>query len=301
MKLRSINLWVLGSALLFNALGVAVGQGVELPAVPAEVLSGSPLDGTASAEGMTLPTLATVTVREGVTEIIPISSGFVNRITTPFNKPKVITAQDVKVQAEGRSVYVTASGSKPVGLFITASDPQDDRTISLGLHPKAIPPRTISLTYDGESKATRVAAFKRASGWETETPYTSTIMRLMASAARQRVPGGYSLEKSKTVVACDIPGLRLSPGQVLDGANLALIIMVAKNTSGAPLTIKEDRCFQPGVAAVSAWPNVNLNAGEETELYVAVNKVVFFEEKGGDERRPSLVGDSTAVYGASLK
>lgn len=281
--------------------GVAVAQQVELPEVPAEVLSGDPLSGTATADGLDLPTMVQVTVREGVTEIIPISDGFTNRIQTPFENPKVITASDAQVKPNGRDIYVTASGTRPVGLFITPSDPNDRRAISLGLEPKAMPPRTISLTYDNSSPSVRVEAFARAANWETETPYALTLMRLMEGAARQQVPSGYSLERSNTVVTCDLPGVRLEPGQLLDGSNLAMFVMLATNMTDAPLELQEDRCYQPGVAAVAAWPNVQIPPGQSTELYVVVNKVVFYE--GGDqgERRPSLVGASRHVYGPGHK
>ncbi|MGI9295063.1 MAG: hypothetical protein ACR2PS_13870, partial [Pseudomonadales bacterium] len=89
-------------------------------------------------------------VEPGTTEVVPMARNYMNRIITPFENPKLITANDIVFKKEGSSVFVTTQSEAPVGIHILSNDASDTRSISLALVPKAIPPRTIHLKWPGQ-------------------------------------------------------------------------------------------------------------------------------------------------------
>ncbi len=70
------------------------------------------------------------------------------------------------------------------------------------------------------------------------------------------------------------------------GHSLNVYVGVAKNETSAPVEIKEAMCGSWDVAAVAAFPNVILEPGQKTEIYV-VKKVGATQEI--QNYRPSLL------------
>ncbi len=60
---------------------------------------------------------------------------------------------------------------------------------------------------------------------------------------------------------CALPWLRLTPGQVVEGHHLLVVVAAARNASDAAQELIESACVGPEVVAVAAWPQVYLAAG----------------------------------------
>ncbi len=275
--------------------------GLSLPGVPVAITDGS--DRSKPVRRSELPhpplperpddiyddTRLNLTVEPGVTELIPIARNYLNRIITPFSSPKVVTVNPIEFRKEGASIFITTTSEKPVGIHILSNDPQDSRSISLALVPKGIPPKTIRLRWPNAVDTYSPAQKAHARRWEESTPYIDTLIKLMATVARGKIPSGYSLAEAERVLTCDLAGVAIVAGQRLIGGHFGVVVARVTNTSEATLEIQEPRCEQHGVVAVAAWPRAVLAPGESTELYLVVNQDRF-EGVEPAEMRPSLLG-----------
>lgn len=86
------------------------------------------------------------------TEVVEISSRYMNRISTPFKAPRMIHAESedvMKVVSDGQQLYVTLGDvTKTIAAHITGSDPNDP-VFSLSLVPKNIEAQVLVLQLDG--------------------------------------------------------------------------------------------------------------------------------------------------------
>ena len=268
--------------------------GVALPGVPVEVSDPPPAGAGLTSSGVDTSlytdTRLTITVQEGTTEVINISSGYLNRIVTPFEDPKLVTVNTIQFRKEGSSLFLSAGGEVPVGVHIMSNDPADQRSISLALVPRPIPPRTIELRWPGQT-ADPVAArinSRRAARWEESQPYVDGIVELFAIIARGEVPPGYSLARATDGLTCEIPGVSIEIGQRLTGGHVSVYVMRATNRSDVGVEILQHAgCYSSRVLAVAPWPNAYLAPLESTELLVAVSNAPEVEPV--DNLRPSLL------------
>lgn len=270
--------------------------GVTLPAVPVAVTerakrlarTGDPESAPPPADDYFRDTRIELEVKPGVTELVPIARNYLNRIVTPFADPKVVTVNPIKFRKEGASIFITATGDKPVGIYVLSNEADDERSISLALVPKSIPPRTIKLSWSGAASGAPVMS-KKARQWEESSPYVEKLIDLLTLTAKGSIPPGYALSDPKFALSCADTGFAYASGQRLVGTNLSIYVLRATNISSTTRTIDESLCYQWGVAAVSAWPRVALEPGQATEIYVVLRNDVLEEERF-EQRRPSLLG-----------
>lgn len=269
--------------------------GVELPGVPVGVSDPPPGPLPSLSPGGVDTTLytdtrLTITVQEGTTEVINISRGYLNRIMTPFENPKLVTVNAIQFQKEGSSIFLSAGGEAPVGVHIMSNDPADRRSISLALVPRPIPPRTIELRWPGQTADPAVSgsASRRAERWEESQPYVDGIVETFAIIARGEVPPGYSLAQAADGLTCRIPGLSIEIGQRLTGGHVSVYVMRATNLADVGVEILQHAgCYSSRVLAVAPWPNAYLAPAQSTELYVAVSNAP--DPAPVDNPRPSLL------------
>lgn len=266
--------------------------GVALPGVPPSVSDpGGP--GVTSAgldTSLYTDTRVTITVQEGTTEVINISRGYLNRIVTPFENPKLVTVNTIQFQKEGSAIFLSANGEAPVGVHIMSNDPIDTRSISLALVPRPIPPRTIVLRWPNQVADPAVARItaQRAARWEEAQPYVDGIVEMFGMVARGRVPPGYALANTTDGLTCEIPGLSIGVGQRLTGSHFSVYVLRVSNPGPSGVEILQHAgCVSSRVLAVAPWPNAFLAPGESTELYVAVSNAPEAEPAG--TQRPSLL------------
>lgn len=206
----------------------------------------------------------------GVNDLIRISRGYLNRIVTPYERPKLLTTNPIDVQYEQNVVYVTTNSEKPVGIYITPADVEGSEAISLTLIPVAIPPREIRLRL---SETTTALSNPRARKWETSQEYISVFKGMFRQLALGEVPAGYALSKNVSGSwTCQQSGLRAELGQALDGHHVRILVLLARNETSARLEVDLAQCYKDGVLAAATWPHAILEPGAETELYLALRK-----------------------------
>jgi len=247
---------------------------VESPAVPANVLTESKRDSAVSAAPQTIQ------IVPGINEIIPVAVGHLNRIVTPFDRPHVRTVSQATTQIEGNVLYVATPDETPVTLYLTPGD-TEELALSLTLAPRRIPPREIRLTLDAAQykKLGSLQSGEKSLGVKSGNPSQDYIAELKATfrtLAQLKTPRGYALRApgASEQIRCAQPGLQIRTGQTLEGHDRVLLVGVARNTGSNSLEVDEHSCADAGgeVLAVAAWPKVLLEAGEATELYVAIRR-----------------------------
>jgi conjugal transfer pilus assembly protein TraK len=220
-----------------------------------------------------------IEIEPGVNQVLEIARGHLNRILTPFERPRIRTTSDAQTSVQGRAVYVATDAEQPVTLFISPKG-DDSVAVSLTLVPRVIPPREVHLKLTGY---TPVGGADEARRWEQSQPYIASLTELARQLALGKAPPGYALRPPKTsdpAVRCHLPMLRIEPGQALDGHHWRVMVARATNRGSRPLTVDATRCYRDGVLAVAAWPRARLGPGQATELYVVfrrVSKKGFFD------------------------
>jgi conjugal transfer pilus assembly protein TraK len=245
-----------------------------------------------SGAGLTPPP-ATIPVRPGVVEVIPIGLQRLNRIRTPFQHPDVKTVSETAmIEVEGSVIYVSTDTRDPISMFITERG-QPDLALSVQLMPARIPQIETALEIPGASQAMVRAQPGVAQDWELDQPYVETLSELMSTLARQEVPRGYGMkvfgaEDGIHLPACAFPpGVRVRPAQILTGSNLIAVIAEVRNDSPFRVVLDESACAAPGVLAVAAYPLLTLERGQSTELYIARE---LPQLAPASQRRPVVVG-----------
>ncbi|MFO1429682.1 MAG: type-F conjugative transfer system secretin TraK [Candidatus Competibacteraceae bacterium] len=258
-----------------------------LAAAPAQAEAPSPPTRESVCNGDLSAT--TLKMRPGINQLIPVALGHLNRLITPFDQPRVTTVDDKSTtQVNGRVVYVATSTETPVSLFISPEG-SEEVALSLALVPCRIAPRELTLTLEGTPLA-GVKPVEKGGQAPSNYPYVDSLVDVFRELAQNRVPAGYNLRaiaKTDPAMECLLDGISLQPGQVVEGQPFIILIGVARNASGGPVELNEAACMQPTVAAVAAWPQVALAAGETTELYIAYRREAVATTQGAS--RPSLL------------
>jgi len=158
--------------------------------------------------------------------------------------------------------------------------------------PRGIPPIDISVTLEGFEAVSLPVAAKTAEKWELDQPYVEAINEAMVMLAHGAVPDGYGLEVLKhpmhpLMPHCDFNGAVVTPSQILTGSSLVVLVARVQNVRSWTIEIDESRCMADGVLAAAAWPRLVLSPGQETELYVVVQRP---EEGSADRMRPKVIG-----------
>lgn len=281
---------VLLFSLLLSTNAFSEVNSAGIPVVPAAKAKANleALPATAAGPALT-PTQTSnkVHIKPGVNEIVTIAQTHLNRIVTPFYKPFVKTVSDATTEIDGSVVYFATATEAPVTLFVMEEGDQDS-ALSLTLIPKRIPPRELNLIVDNAS-VTAKRSFV-AEKWEKSLPYVTVIETIFKDLALQKVPRGYQFITAPvgSLPQCRQAGLEFdfTKGQTVSGHSLEVSIGTATNTSSSTIEFIEDLCGDWDIAAVSAYPLIVLNPGDETEVYVA-RKKNYREEV--TVKRPSLI------------
>lgn len=234
-------------------------------------------------------------VRPGVTEIVPVAMGQLNRIVTPFDHPIAKTTSSAGILREGNVVYVAPKTTTPVGMYITEKG-DESRAISITFIPKAIPPREITLTLKSDMFVVGRYSQEKAAKWERAHPYVEMLRQTLRQVALGQLPQGFVLRPGVPEVRrpciADEPNAMAArysfeSGQLISGANIEIAVGVVRNQGTAPIELREAWCGAEGVAAVAYWPEIVLEPGQASEVYVAFHRN---QPKAPTATRPYLVG-----------
>lgn len=233
----------------------------------------------------------TLTVQQGVTEIVRIARVFPNRFRAPFSCVNVYNVEKkaVQTQSEGSEVMIATSLDRPFGIFL--SDCDSDRAIPLTIIPEDIPQRDLKLVLD-DSWDTPTVYNSQKSQQPLATPYEERLKSLLKDVAAGSIPVGHVMTSPRPDLApdCRIPGITTRLGQVLEGSTDRVAVYIARNDGTVEVPIQERGCYMPGVLAVGTYPSGSLAPGEATEIYVVIRKDDE-ARLAGQRRRPALVED----------
>jgi len=303
---------------LMAALAAAAGaaSAVELPVVPVSVMANPSAAPAPAVPGVPAPAAATpapelpapplkvtnqkndIAVIPGVTEIVPVALGQLNRIVTPFERPELKTTSQAATRVDGSVIYLAPKTETPVGLYLTEKG-DESLAISITLVPKRIPPREIRLSLAADAEGLGYHSREKARRWEEAYPYEETLRNLLRQIALGQLPPGYALRASvppaRRTCAREEEAKRagilfdFERAQMLVGAHLEVAVGVVHNTGERPVELKESWCAGDAVAAVAFWPEVVLEPGQATEVYVAFQRL---PPRPRSAQRPSLLGDA---------
>lgn len=200
---------------------------------------------------------------DGTTNAL-VSSRFPNRIATPFAHPKIIDASSVVIQIDGSNIFLSPKTEEPFAIYITGDGP-GDQVISLTLLPKEIPAQTLILQLDADS-----------SGRHATKPegYTEQLVDLLRQVGSGKIPEGYSEGRMPNMMAKQ-EGLTIVPEVRYSGSWLDVYRYRVENNQSATIELSETQFYQKGVKAVAITPNVILQQGDATTVYVVADKSVL--------------------------
>lgn len=272
----------------------------EAPSASAEgeAGEGAPEDGAEVksnivAEEFVLPNV--VATLPGRTEIMPVATGHLNRLETPFTRPMVRTsaqADAVNIQFDQNFVYVSVTA--PVTLFIH-DEGHPDPAIVLSLVPQRIAPRQVKVTVPPTtlkvieanakkvSEAAKPAAVKgpapNSKGITRTTPgaaVTNTLASAIESFAHGKMPPGYQPAGFGTLTAdmfCAGGGVSYSfrQGAVITSQNYYIVRGMAEAKS--KVSLQETWCAQnPDTLAVAFAPRTEISPDHPADFYVLVRR-----------------------------
>ncbi|WP_166255973.1 TraK domain-containing protein [Marinobacter salicampi] len=236
-----------------------------------------------------------VTTQFGQTELVNVAMGHPTRIVTPFMKPSVLKIdEDAIVSVKQNVIYFASDKRTPVTLHVR-EEGYEAQSITLTLLPQKIPPREVLVKIPGREMADAnmfAGRNETAEKWEQSNPYEQTLVQMLTTIAKGELPTGYRMRDflpSDEAPLCQQRGLRFvfEEGQVLTGNDFTVYIGVVRNMADQAIEFVETNCASREVASVSAWPDVYLAPGQETEVFV-VDKDQ--PRESNTRRRRSLIG-----------
>lgn len=218
-------------------------------------------------------------------EVVYVSNVYPNRIATPFRRPMLVGTlpagyTDDTIGIVGSSMYFPAI-EKSFAVFITGNDP-GDQVVSLTFMPKDIPTQIVTLMLDGGENAS--VDRKEAS----PDSYTDALVSKFRSIAMGKVPTGFSSAKLPQAIA-KTGALIIIPEKRFSGQKLDIYRYRVENTGTGGVELAETAFYETRVRGVAIYPNIRLDAGEFTYVFVASDKEL--SHTGLDEILPLAAGE----------
>ena len=236
---------------------------------------------------------AIIEMTPGVTKIVSIAKGHLNRVVTPFSTPKVMKIdKNTVVDVRDNVLYIATTSNKAVTMFIR-EEGSEQVALSLTVIPKKIPPRELFLKLPNSYLAglsTRSNA--KAKRWEEGGDYLSKLKTLNRALALNEIPNGYVLRemrRNEPKPLCSQEGFNFDfkKAQIIEGHHLEVVIGKFTNISTKAIEFNESKCLGYQVRSVSAWPEVVLAPGQSSEVYIVRTQGAPVQQR---KRRPTLLG-----------
>ena len=258
--------------------------GKAVPGKPEPVM----LPGLGLLPGEKRPMMANVVrVTSHYNEVLYVSAGFPNRISTPFAAPKLIDNSEVEWQVQGQSLYISPiSSDKPVGIFVTGAG-VNDPVVSLTLIPRNIPAQTIILQMDADPAS---AVTSSQPGESEASSYTDRLRGILRQVVIGKTPAGFS-EGLLPVAVGRMDALLVLPEKRYAGQHLDVFKYRIENVGQAEIELAEPLFYRDGVRAVSVYPVIKLRQGMSTSVFVLSDKTALTETSV----EPALARDATGA------
>lgn len=211
--------------------------------------------------------------RNGVNEVVKLSSSLINRIATPFNKPIIIDSTESITKIIGSDVYYTPVGTQPIGVFIVDSENRG-QTISLTIMPtKNIPGQNLIVKMEDLRVAEDLAPGNPRNNKKIpsqEIDYHGFVRAVMSNAIRGNIPG-YSIVPLEGGAA-NIGRIEVLPDLVFSGQTNDIYRYKLVNRGEEKADLYEPAFYRKGVKAVSYFPRLSLAKDESTYVFILADK-----------------------------
>jgi conjugal transfer pilus assembly protein TraK len=244
------------------------------------------LPGLGLLPGEKRPMMANVVrVTSHYNEVLYVSAGFPNRISTPFAAPKLIDNSEVEWQVQGQSLYISPKSSEqPVGIFVTGAG-ANDPVVSLTLIPRNIPAQTIILQMDEDP--TSAAASSQPGESVEASSYTDRLRGILRHVVIGKTPAGFS-EGLLPVAVGRMDALLVMLEKRYSGQHLDVFKYRVENVGQTEIELAESSFYRDGVRAVSIYPVIKLSKGMSTSVFVLSDKLALAESSA----EPALARDA---------
>jgi len=204
------------------------------------------------------------------TENVQVSSVFQNRISTPFETPKIIDSSDTEFKISGSNIFLSMPSDHPVVVYITGSE-RNDPVVSLTLIPRPIPAQTIILQLDPS-----IAVQSSPKGHHEHKPetYEQHLAGLLKTLASGDTPEGFTTSNITNIVGRKGPVI-ISPVSRYSNAYLDIFVYQAQNAGNPTINLSETSFYQKGVRAVGMYPLSTLRKADKTYVYVISDKTAL--------------------------
>lgn len=249
------------------------------------------------AENFVLPSV--IALIPGRAEIIPMATGHLNRIETPFSKPEIRTAAEPSAFShEFDQNFVYVSVTQPVTLFLHEQG-HPDPAIVVSLVPQLIAPRQVKLTLPpttmetvrknakavakvaaGSSNAAPAGPAANSSGVRRATPQaaaTNTLAHLIQTFAQGRIPRGFrqiAMQGYDPSTFCGgVNGVSFSFSQGAAIASNEYIIVRGMASARNRVSLDERNCARhPDTLAVAFNPRTIIGPDQPTDFFVLIRR-----------------------------
>ena len=216
----------------------------------------------AKARADSVPVTGTrIRVVPGITYGVTVSGVAPNLFATPFAHPRLIVGNRSFARrfTHGHDIFIGATPSFPVGVYITGANPEDP-VVSLTLIPAKIPARNYRLIFPGFVP-------HRAPIVPDRSSYTSRMVDLVRDAVLNEMPENYRSSRNIPPLAAVLP-LSWTATANWVGYHYRIVQYRITNHLGNPVTLAENDLYTKGVLAVSLYPHHRLYPGESTTAYL---------------------------------
>ena len=235
----------------------------------------------------------------GGNEMIPISSGLPNRITTNFNQVQVIGnfPDNVYLFEEGRYLTIATDSKAPIGMHLR-EEGMPETTIAVTLFPfsvgQAMIDLDVKLTKEMKREMERRAESREKQAELEESllaqqefdrvtnEYVDKFSSIMESVARSDIPAGFILEETPPTRPCEglaSTGIGHVQLQRLSNPRNVVDIVQISNDTSQPVDFDEEHCMvkrdafgyytsDESVIVVGSYPRSTLMPGQQAEVYI---------------------------------
>lgn len=208
------------------------------------------------------------------TEVVEISSQYMNRISTPFKAPRMIHAESedvMKVVSDGQQLYVTLGDvTKTIAAHITGSDPNDP-VFSLSLVPKNIEAQVLVLQLDGAGGSMAGGATGAPDKRAKSPVYVEKITSVLRAVALGATPTGFSAGRLP-LAAVSYGSFTAAPLMRYSGPEFDVYRYRLTTQGTETIEMQEESFYSKGVRAVAFFPTALLDANSPTDVFVVADK-----------------------------
>jgi len=196
-------------------------------------------------------------------ELIYVSASQLNKITTPFPFPKVVDSTKAPLQTLGQDVFIQPVSDKPFTIYITNDG--GGQSVGLTLVPSPnLPAQSYVIEPESTEVKNNVAEKPEDIG---PSDYVGRLTQNIKHLALGETPSGFA----KTTLPASFASnkqMMFQPLYKYSGSLYDIFSYRVRSVAENPIELNEEAFYTPSVRAVAFFPNVLLQKGQETDVYV---------------------------------